>query len=426
MERRVLLRLLRGDPTHGTCRDRRHRRGNRHRRRPYRAAPAPARLELGVHQHSAGRWPGHRIAVGAHRSAHPLGARHGADLPGRQPAAGQGSQLRSAALLHQRDGAFLLRPAAPRVPDQPDGLPAVRRPDHQGRSADDRRLRAAASGAGRGRQLARAGPSPALVVGRGLRDGASHLHHPADHAGADQSEARQVQRDRQGRHRRPRLLRRRHRQAVLLPVPAEHGRHRLRHRPAVPWRHGTEPDRLPEHGLGDLQPDHHRRRAERGRRTQAAAPHGACRRRAEGLGAPSRQPQAGADDHLRRVHRRPRAAAVAGTGRSGDRGCHRGVTGIAGSATVAARYRAPQRSGAADAGVRHPEHCPGIEPDPVAVRSRRCLDGLARPRCSGQAAEGDADDLPYFPRRLGEVLALGGPAGRECRRQQSQRPRPHR
>ena len=70
----------------GAGRSRRHRRGDRHRRRAHLAAHADERLGHGLHQHSAGGGPGHRAALGARGAAHSLGARHDPDSAHRQSA----------------------------------------------------------------------------------------------------------------------------------------------------------------------------------------------------------------------------------------------------------------------------------------------------------------------------------------------------
>ncbi len=78
-------------------------------------------------------------------------------------------------------------------------------------------------------QLAHSGPAPPLLLERDLRDGAGALHSSAHHAGADQSQARQLRRHGQGRRRQPALLRRPHRAA--LP-----GDDRLQSARASSWR----------------------------------------------------------------------------------------------------------------------------------------------------------------------------------------------
>jgi hypothetical protein len=112
LERHLLLRLVRGAAPDHRGRSGRHRGRDRDRRRPHRAEDAPPRLQHRLPGAAASGRPGHRKPVGPRRPAHSLGARHGADLPHRQPAVRARPALGPAPVLRQRDAALLVRPAA--------------------------------------------------------------------------------------------------------------------------------------------------------------------------------------------------------------------------------------------------------------------------------------------------------------------------
>ncbi|MNN25186.1 hypothetical protein D3C81_1386440 [compost metagenome] len=200
MERGLLLWLLRGAAPRG---DRCHWRlchRDRHRGCAYCAAPASQRLELGVPAYPAGGWPGHRQPGSACQPAHPLGARHGADLPHRQSPDRQGPEPVPALLLRQRDAALPRRHSTSGVPHRAAGVPAAARLHHLCASTGHPVVRGAAHGPRQPYQRTHPGQVSAALLGRGLRDRAGLVHRTADHHCVVQPGARQVQRHRQGRH----------------------------------------------------------------------------------------------------------------------------------------------------------------------------------------------------------------------------------
>ena len=140
LERGVLLRLLRCAPPQRAGRGGRHRGGDGDRGRAHIAAHADARMEHGLHQHSAGGRPGHRAAVRACEPAHPLGARHGAGAAHREPAVRARAEAGATALLLQCDVTLPVRSAAADLPDCAADLSDLRTGKHSGLLADDRGL----------------------------------------------------------------------------------------------------------------------------------------------------------------------------------------------------------------------------------------------------------------------------------------------
>ena len=109
VERHVLLRFVRGHPARAAARGRRHRDRDRDRGRAHRAQAAPQGLRHRLPRESTGGGSCHGKSLRPRGPAHPLGARHGADLPARQPVAGPRAEAAAAAVLPQRDAALPLR-----------------------------------------------------------------------------------------------------------------------------------------------------------------------------------------------------------------------------------------------------------------------------------------------------------------------------